>query len=106
LYRAKFKAVTRSPVELPGVVRILSEALRAANCSVLEKPSWILASCSERVIVRAYIQMGRHVGETLGFEGVSVVEVESSNAIDVVKVASIVVGALERAGVGIVLEGG
>ncbi len=105
MHRTKFKVVTPTPMELPGVIRAISETLRASACITLEKPSWILASCGDRVLVKVYIQMSRPIGEILGFEGVSIVELESSNATDMVKVASIIMGALEKTGLGVIVEG-
>lgn len=106
MYRVKFRVITQTPAELPLIVKVSSETLRASGCITVEKPSWILASCSERVMVRVYVHMLRHPGELIGFEGVGVLELEAPNPVDVVKLASILVGALERAGVGVVVEGG
>ncbi len=105
MHRVRFKVVTQSPVELPNVIRVSSETLRASGCVTYERPSWVLAGCSDRVLVKVYMQMSRPLGELLGFEGVSVVELEGASASDVVKVASILMGAFERAGLGVVMEG-
>jgi hypothetical protein len=105
VHRVRFKVVTQSPVELPNVIRVSSEALRASGCVTYERPSWVLAGCGDRVLVKVYMQMSRPLGELLGFEGVSVVELEGASASDVVKVASILMGAFERAGLGVVMEG-
>lgn len=104
MYKVRLKAVTPNPVELPRVIEVLSESLRSSNCIVVEKPSWILASCGGSVMVKVYIEMGKRVGELLGFEGVSIVELESLNAPDVVKLTSVIVAVLERAGIGILME--
>ncbi len=105
MHRVRFKVLTQTPMELPSVIRISAETLKASGCATLERPSWVLAGCGDRVLVKVYIHMSRPVGEVLGFEGISLVEVEGPSASDVVKVASIVMGALERAGLGVTMEG-
>ena len=104
LHKVRFRVVTQTPMELPSVIKVVSETLRSSGCITLERPPWVLASCGDRVLVKVYIQMSRPVGEVLGFEGVSFVELESLSAPDMVKMASILMGAFERARFGIVME--
>ena len=104
MHKVRFRVVTQTPMELPSVVKVVSETLRASGCITLERPPWVLASCGDRVLVKAYVQMSKPVGEILGFEGASFIELESSNPQDMVKMASILAGAFERARFGIVME--
>jgi hypothetical protein len=104
VHKVRFRVVTQTPIELPSVVKVVSETLRASGCITLERPPWVLASCGDRVLVKVYIQVSKQVGEILGFEGASFIELESSNPQDMVKMASILAGAFEKVKFGIVME--
>ncbi|MEM1685166.1 MAG: hypothetical protein QXO93_00360 [Acidilobaceae archaeon] len=105
MYRVQFRAFTPSPVEIPGLLRVVSRSLRDSQCIVVEKASWVLANCDD-VLVKVSLLLTPPRGELIvGFEGSMIITIEGSDSSSIVKMASILVSALEGVGAGVTIEG-
>lgn len=86
-------------------MRALAASFKSSGCTLIEKPSWILASCGDSVLVKAFMYMAPAPREILaGIESSVIIVIDSPEASNAVKAASIVMGALEGVGVGVVME--
>ncbi|MDM7275261.1 MAG: hypothetical protein P3X22_003955 [Thermoprotei archaeon] len=105
MYRVTLKALTPEPQLTSIVLRALTGSLKSSGCTLIERPSWILASCGDNVLVKAFMHMAPAPREILaGIESSVIIIVESPRAPDAIKAVSIVMGALEGVSVGVVME--
>lgn len=107
MYRVTLKALTPEPQLMSTVLGALAGSLKSSGCTLIEKPSWILASCGDSVLIKAFIHVTPTTREILaGIESSVIIVVESPGASSTAKAVGIVMGALESVGVGVVMEQG
>ncbi|MCX8195564.1 MAG: hypothetical protein N3F67_00540 [Acidilobaceae archaeon] len=103
MYRLKLKAFVPEIMALPSLLLTLSARLSAAGCSVVRRPSWVLAACGE-VLVKASIYTHAASRPPIELEGSLTVSVEGPDPRRAVELAEAIASSLEGGGAGVALQ--